>query len=294
MRLLWLADVLRAAGLSVVEVSGWRDRGADTFGPVLGIVAHETRGSATSSDAGEVNVLVNGREGLSGPIAQLYLSRTGTWHVVASGTCHHVKIGWGGPFTGRGNDSLIGVEAAHAASEDWASKPAQYRSYVRGVAAIAQVVGHREHQPGDKPDPEFDLRAFRNAVAAELLGGSMEAKDVWELDGIPAARPPYNNDDYATNKTWQAKYALQVAVEGARAANANAAAAVTAAQEAERFGRESRDAAKAVGEQVVLLAARIEQAALGVSDAQLPALADLIADRLLARVLTHPVPALPD
>lgn len=172
MRLLWLADVLRAAGLQVVEVDGWKTRGSDSYGPLRGLVCHETRGSATSTDAGEIGVLVNGRVGLSGPISQLYLSRTGVWHVVASGTCHHVKTGWGGVHTGYGNDSLIGVEAAHAESEDWVNKPTQYDSYVRGVAAVCKhmgwdrgaVVGHKEHQPGDKPDPEFSMDAFRVKV----------------------------------------------------------------------------------------------------------------------------------
>jgi hypothetical protein len=176
-RLLWLADVLRAAGLTVYEVPGWRTRGDDSYGPVRGVIIHETRGSATSSDAGEIDVLVNGRVGLSGPIAQLYLSRTGAWHVVASGTCHHVRTGWGGPFNGLGNDALLGVEAQHGEAEDWAMKPVQYWSYVRGVAAILRhtgwppPVGHKEHQPGDKPDPEFSMPAFRAQVAGATSGG---------------------------------------------------------------------------------------------------------------------------
>lgn len=177
MRLLWLADVLRAAGLTVHEVAGWRTRGDESYGPVKGVIIHETRGSATSSDAGEINVLVNGRVGLSGPIAQLYLSRTGDWHVVASGTCHHVKTGWGGPFNGVGNDGLLGIEAQHGEAEDWARKPVQYQSYIRGVAAILRhtgwppPVGHKEHQPGDKPDPEFSMATFRAQVAAAPTGG---------------------------------------------------------------------------------------------------------------------------
>ena len=209
MRLTWLADVLRDAGLPVREVEGWRTRevpGTD-YGPVRGIICHETRGSATSTDNGEIGVLVNGRVGLSGPIAQLYLSRTGTWHVVASGTCHHVKSGWAGPHKGYGNDALIGVEAQHAVSESWANKPEQYRSYVRGVAAIlrhtgwpvSRVAGHKEHQPGDKSDPEFDMARFRADVTAALNGEDDDmpsAEDLINADIIPN---PYG--DQATNKT---------------------------------------------------------------------------------------------
>jgi hypothetical protein len=178
---LWLADVLRGAGLTVHEVAGWRtrsaeeDKDASSFAP-RGVIIHETRGSSSSTDAGEIGVLVNGRVGLSGPIAQLYVSRTGHWHVVAAGLCHHVKTGWAGPFSGLGNSRLLGIEPAHSADEDWADKPTQYRSYVRGVAAILRhtgwpaPVGHKEHQPGDKPDPEFDMARFRRDVAAVLAG----------------------------------------------------------------------------------------------------------------------------
>lgn len=194
-RLLWLADVLRAAGLTVHEVPGWRTRGDDSYGPVRGVIIHETRGSATSSDAGEINVLVNGRVGLSGPIAQLYLSRTGDWYVVASGTCHHVKTGWSGPFKGLGNDSLLGIEAQHAESEDWADKPVQYQSYIRGVAAILRhtgwpaPVGHKEHQAGDKPDPEFNMTTFRAQVAAAkgAAFGEDDMSNSWTFVDQPTA-----------------------------------------------------------------------------------------------------------
>jgi hypothetical protein len=179
-RLLWLPTVLRAAGLTVRECDGWQtrhtsDSSLDGFGPLRGVIAHETRAaSPTSTDVGELGVLINGRVGLSGPIAQCFLNREGVWYVVAAGTCHHVKTGWAGPFAGLGNDSLLGVEPAHSLAEDWADKPAQYRSYVRGVAAIVRhanlppPVGHKEHQPGDKSDPEFSMATFRADVAREI------------------------------------------------------------------------------------------------------------------------------
>lgn len=177
-RQLWLADVLRAAGLTVHEVSGWQTRGDATFSP-RGLIVHETRGPVTSTDRGEINVMVNGREGLAGPIAHLYLSRTGDWHVVNSGRTSHVKTGWAGQFSGLGNSNLLGIEAQHAEAEDWTAKPVQYRSYVRGVAAILAhtgwlVGGHKEHQPGDKTDPEFDMGRFRQDVAAARDGDDME------------------------------------------------------------------------------------------------------------------------
>jgi hypothetical protein len=193
MRLLWLPQVLRGVGLTVHEVGGWRTRGSDTYGPVRGITCHHTAGSRNSSDEGEINVLVNGRPGLSGPIAQLYLSRTGDWWVVASGHCNHNKVGWGGPNEGFGNDSLLGIEAQHSGGDEpWTSK--QYQSYVRGVAAlvrhkadgynvaVSRVAGHKEHQPGDKSDPTFNMSTFRSNVAALIAAGMEDDVTQEELE----------------------------------------------------------------------------------------------------------------
>lgn len=235
MRLLWLPTVLRAAGLTVVEVPGWQTRSAkedpdaSTYRPG-GLICHETRGSATSSDAGEIGVLVNGRVGLSGPIAQTYIGRDGRWHVVAAGLCHHVKTGWGGPFSGRGNTRLFGVEPAHSVDEDWADKPVQYASYVRGVAAILRhtgwppPVGHKEHQPGDKPDPEFNMVKFRREVAAVLAGEDIDMatpQEFWAADVIPSGDPE--------NPNWGAAWALGELLR--RAARAEAYAKVAAGQD---------------------------------------------------------------
>jgi hypothetical protein len=56
------------------------------------------------------------------------------------------------------------------------------------------------------------------------------AAAVWNEDIIPAARPPYQNSDYKTNPTWQAKYAVQTNVEGARTAAAQTAGLLAAIQ----------------------------------------------------------------
>jgi N-acetyl-anhydromuramyl-L-alanine amidase AmpD len=106
---------------------------------------------------------------------------------VASGHCNHNLAGWAGPNEGYGNDSLLGIEAQHSGgTEPWT--PRQYDSYVRGVAAlvrheapgwdvtVARVAGHKEHQPGAKSDPSFDMTAFRARVRAEIDG--------WEDGGM--------------------------------------------------------------------------------------------------------------
>ena len=178
MRLLWLPDALRAAGLTVNLYDGWEARGASTWGPLRGVVCHATAGSRLSTDASETRTLwVTGSTSAPAPISQLYLSRSGEWWVGASGRCNHVTAGDQGPHKGFGNSSLIGVEAQNDnRGEAWTD--AMLDSYQRGVAAICRrmgwpasvVVAHREHQT-DKTDPVgIDMVVFRGKVAAILNG----------------------------------------------------------------------------------------------------------------------------
>lgn len=244
MRLLWLPDVLRAAGLTVREVDGWQRRGSDSYGPVRGITCHATAGSRRSTDASEIGVLLNGSETAPAPIAQLYLSRTGTWFVVASGTCYHNKTGWAGPNKGYGNDNLLGIEAQHSNTTDEPWTEVQYRSYARGVAALvrhkasgydvplAHVAGHKEHQPGSKSDPTFSMAKFRADVAAVLAGEDDDmptAREVWQTDGLIEAPRTREDQD---NTHWTPAAVLNDADNHARAAAVDAKAAREAAERA--------------------------------------------------------------
>lgn len=198
MMLLSLPGILRAAGLTVTEVNGWRTRGADDWGPLAGITLHHTGGNPRSTDAGEVRTLLTGSATAPAPIAQLYLSRSGRWFVVAAGRCNHNLDGWGGPNAGLGNSRLLGIEAQHSGgAELWTA--VQYQSYVRGVAALciglhipaARVAGHKEHQPGDKQDPTFNCATFRARVAALIthgLGSDVNLSDEIYRDDDGAVR----------------------------------------------------------------------------------------------------------
>lgn len=305
MRTLWLPTVLRAAGLTVHEVSGWKTRGADSFGPVRGVTCHHTAGSRTSSDAGEIGVLVNGRPGLSGPIAQLYLSRSGDWHVVASGHCNHNLPGWAGPNEGYGNDSLLGIEAQHSGDgEPWTAR--QYDSYVRGVAAlvrhqasgwdvtVGRVAGHKEHQPGAKTDPSFNMDNFRAKVLAEITTweDGVSSKDVIEAlqsaDGkaaIVAALKGWteeNPDSTATPKEqFRIGGLLRMSEQRARNRHAALLAAITGVD----VDEQAVAAAVLAGLPVAAIAAAIPAELAGqVVTAVLAGLPRATVDELLARL----------
>jgi hypothetical protein len=171
-----LADILRNAGLDVIEVAGWKTRGHGVMSSVKGILAHHTAGPATG-DFPSLNIVRDGRPDLSGPLAQLGLGRSGTWYVIAAGRCYHAgKTIDDAVF---GNANAIGIEAEGTGVPSSDSGHAywpevQWQSYVRGVKALqaaysvptACVLGHKEaaFPAGRKVDPNFSMDEFRAAL----------------------------------------------------------------------------------------------------------------------------------
>src|SRR3546814_19488871 len=64
-KLTWLADVLRAAGCTVVEEDGWKDRGRGQMGNVLGVLQHHT---GPGSEKGLPALIRDGRPDLAGTL----------------------------------------------------------------------------------------------------------------------------------------------------------------------------------------------------------------------------------
>lgn len=201
-----MADVLRAAGLRVVEVSGWRTRGHGEMKAVKGIAIHYTATSARAQgNMPTLNILRTGYAGLAGPLSQLGLGRDGTWYVVAAGRCYHAGKA---DSTAMTNSYALGVEAEHSGSGPWPK--AQYDSYVRGVAALARhygvenknIRGHKEFAIpyGRKSDPNFDMGKFRRDVAAVGTPAAPTAKASGRIAGL---RPEVTGVmDLATVQAW--------------------------------------------------------------------------------------------
>jgi peptidoglycan hydrolase-like protein with peptidoglycan-binding domain len=191
--LTWMPGVLKEAGLKVAEVDGWESRGrADMGQPLAGVICHHTAGPP-GGNMPSLRTLLVGRPDLPGPLAQLGLGRDGTFYVLAAGRCNHAGRGeWQG--SDMGNSRFIGIEAEHTgqAADPWPD--VQQDAYRRGVAALLKhlgrgadaCAGHKEYaRPlGRKPDPAFDMAAFRAEVAA-LLAGTLPVPPQ-----IPAQAPP--------------------------------------------------------------------------------------------------------
>ena len=156
----WIADVLRAAGLNVVEQPGWETRGKD-FVSIDGHMAHHTASPKTSTLAVNLSVVTNGNAVAPGPIANVLLWRDGTYYVIASGRCNHAGKGvlpW--VAQDQGNTHLLSTEAVNdGIGELWA--PAMVEAYEIGTAAMLRHLGldssrattHAEYAPTRKIDP---------------------------------------------------------------------------------------------------------------------------------------------
>jgi hypothetical protein len=131
-RVPWLADVLRTAGLDVVEEAGWHGRGVELSG-VSGLIGHHTA-CGPSGDCPSTYILTHGRPDLAGPLAQIQLCRSGEIHVIADGKANHAGDGsWPGI---KGNADTLCIEAENTGLNTEVWPAVQMDVYVRAVAAV--------------------------------------------------------------------------------------------------------------------------------------------------------------
>lgn len=209
----WLADVLRAEGLRVVEYPGWRDRGHGDFKDIRGVMVHHT-GSDTATAAS----IATGRPDLAGPLSQIHIARDGTVTLVAVGVAWHAGKG-SYPWlpTDLGNWHLIGIEAANSGTSTTAAHrtnwpDAQYDAIVRCCAAInrrlaqnsSRTIGHKEYagRAQGKWDPgaidmgvlradiqrQIDSTAGEDELSAEAESMIKEIRDAL-LEPVDSASP---------------------------------------------------------------------------------------------------------
>lgn len=189
MRLLWLPDKLRAWGLDVVEVPGWRGRGSELPGTPRVVIGHHTATSARArGDLPTLAILRDGRADLPGPLCQIGLGRSGTAYVIAAGKANHAGRGRWGSTADSG--ATVGIEVEHSGSGPW--NPEQLDAFDRVAAALLdglgltadRYCGHREWAlpAGRKGDPGgVDLDAQRRRVH-QLLARPYRAQPAQQED----------------------------------------------------------------------------------------------------------------
>ena len=188
----WLADVLRAEGIKVVEYPGWKDRGHGDMGTIWGVVAHHTGNNPPGNNPGYI-----ANHPSLGLCSQIHLSRDGVATVVGVGVAWHAGSGsYPGLPTNGANERTIGIEAENNGTEGWS--PAQYDAYVRCCAAILRKVGQpASHAIGHKEwagaaqgkwDPGgMDMNKFRADIQARINNN---------------AKPEEGDMDFAAFKTY--------------------------------------------------------------------------------------------
>lgn len=227
-----LLSALRAEGVSVVEVGGWRthNRGqrGTGWGPVNGVMIHHTVSTGTEAT---VRMCRDGYTGLPGPLCHGVADKDGRIHLVGYGRANHA--GGGDPAVlaavireqtslpapvstaQDGNSRFYGIEAVNLGDgyDPWPT--AQREGIARAAAGICRahgwnqhsVIGHAEWQPG-KVDPRGPgknaaamMRDFRARIGVLLSspagGGSAVAYVVQAGDTLSAIARRY------PGVTWQ-------------------------------------------------------------------------------------------
>lgn len=185
-RLTWLADALREAGLRVEEVPRWVDAGRPRAFDPVGVLMHHTAFRATAADPHPaLDTVVGGRTGLRGPLCHVLIDRDGVCHVVAAGRANHAgeAVDSGPVPGGDGNTAYVGIEIDYAPQAPYGQQPnaAQGEAAVAAAAAVLARLGtdadharyHAETSTAGKWDPgnTVDADEFRRRVAALLGSG---------------------------------------------------------------------------------------------------------------------------
>lgn len=139
----WIADDLRKAGLKVVEIEGWKNRGrpasTGNFDPVGASTTHHTGATTSSSNPNAaLNMLITGRSDLPGPLCQVATGYDGTVYVIAAGRANHAgRIAKpdvvGMPVHGDGNAHALGNEVMTNGTQ---KMPKAQEDAVAKVAAV--------------------------------------------------------------------------------------------------------------------------------------------------------------
>ncbi|NUL09060.1 peptidoglycan recognition protein family protein [Streptomyces lunaelactis] len=188
-----LVAALRAEGLTVVEVDGWRTNNRNhkgPWGPVHGVMIHHT---VTSGTASSVALCYGGHSNLPGPLCHGVIAKDGVVYLVGNGRANHAGLGDpdvlqavkdeaplppDNEATADGNRAFYGFEAINLGDGKDLWPEVQLEAIERTSAAICRahqwteraVIGHLEWQPG-KVDP----RGFTMASMRARIGDRLEA-----------------------------------------------------------------------------------------------------------------------
>lgn len=299
-RATWLADEFRRAGLVVVEVEGWRNRGVSFPNAPDVCLFHHTASNRNSGPAGGLRIVTYGRPGLDGPIANWLTARNGVIYVVAAGIANNA---------GTGNARAVGLPGVTGNSSTLADEmendgigepysPVQRTAAMKAHAAVhrrmgwpaGRAIGHNEWSTTGKIDPLLrtwgSMAACRASLATYINGTPQEddvdpikiAPDISVLtDGYLVAGRVEDPERFLQIIGWMAHRAQREATKATAQLGVLLAAAGAEVE---------RDAADAVRDAELLAAVHAVQAGDPQAIAELlgPALTTKLLDALHARL----------
>ena len=168
----WLPAEFRAAGLEVIEVAGWENRGrpasTGSYDPRGPLTVHHT--ASTTSPANPrptLGLLITGRSDLPGPLAPYSTGADGKVTVIAAGRCNHA-----GPI---GRNGVLGMP--------------------QGFDGNALAMGDEVDTNGTQTMPEAQRRSMAVAAAVVLAHfgktpawlhrhADISGSGKWDLGGV--------------------------------------------------------------------------------------------------------------
>lgn len=188
----WIADDLRAAGLTVHEVEGWKNRGrpasTGSHDPSDGVTKHHTASTSSASNPHPtLKTLIQGRSDLPGPLAHVSVDYNGDVWVIAAGRCNHAgltnKPMAGVPAGSDGNAHFLGNEIDTNGTQKMSA--AQRHS----VAVVARVfTDHKKlsdktiHRHADLTTRKWDIGSITTAALRA------DAANIDTEDDMPTAK----------------------------------------------------------------------------------------------------------
>ncbi|TDC92464.1 hypothetical protein E1161_13305 [Saccharopolyspora aridisoli] len=183
--------MLHDAGVRTVVAPGWQNRSVSGTPPrPIGVLNHHTATpSSARNPAPSVQLTIDGRSDLAGPLCHIVIGTDGTAHVIAAGRANHAgRARASGPNPGGdGNTLYLGVEWDYDGTHP--PSRAQYAAAVQVNAALLRHLqrpaeaarGHRETSVTGKVDPgHVDLDQFRRDIASAMAapaGDDMQLSD---------------------------------------------------------------------------------------------------------------------
>lgn len=159
-------SALKARGVKVVEVSGWRSHNRNAkgkWGEVHGVMMHHTAGVSD----GIVDFCHDGTSELPGPLCHGVITKDGTVHLVGWGRANHA---------GGGDPDVLKAVKAEAAT---LPKTNEHQGSDGAVDGNAHFIGFECVNKGDGSDPwpQVQLIAMQRVVAAvcDLYGWSAKS-----------------------------------------------------------------------------------------------------------------------